>query len=132
MKIVSLRKPPFLGSLVLGLIFGALCTYALETGKFPLPPKGHPLWPPYIFRSSDPLLFLFWVRLSGAYFAGMCGIAVFRLDPIEERFSASLSRIGAQRVERGVSDPFRSRRIERFLTFFALAVFCVCYVATLT
>ncbi len=132
MKIVSLRKPPFLGLLVLGLIFGALCTYALVTGKFPIPPKGHPLWPPYIFRSEDPILFLFWIRLSTAYFAGMCSIAVFRIDPIEERFSAWLTPIGAQRIERGVSDPFRPRRTEGFLTFLALVVFCICYVATLT
>ena len=126
MKILLLRKPPFFGLLVLGLIFGSLLAYALASGKFPVLRKGARLMV-NVLRSEDPCLFLYWVRVSAIYCVGMCWFSLVRLNLVEEIFHTLAAGPGPGQTRFGDSWSFRAKSM---FSLFIITVLIVCYVVT--
>lgn len=132
MNTISRRTPPHWGVLVLGVICGALCAYALATGKFLLAPgRRGSSRQAYVIQGEDPLLFLFWVRVTAIYFAGLCGLAFFRVEAVEARLGARRPWFGRRPIVRGVTAASESSGIAGLATFFAVAILGICYAATL-
>jgi hypothetical protein len=126
MSLASRRKHPESVLLILGLIAAGFCGFALVTGRFPFPLARPYTHVPFLVKERDPLLFLFWVRLSAIYAFGLCLLALVRIDLVED-WIESLPRFGKVQAT-GKAKPFWSELLVG-LIFFLIS--CVCYRLTL-
>lgn len=102
MNLFQLRKPPLWSLLIAGLIFAALCTYAVMTNTFVIPPS-HTQPGKVILKSKDPKEFSFWLRFSGLFSFVTCAIALIKCVPLEGRFAAWKTKIKIKAEKSGAS-----------------------------
>jgi hypothetical protein len=120
MRLFTLRKPPFWGLLVAGLVFGALCVYALKTDTFiVLPSRTQP--GKIILKSQDPKEFEFWLHFSTLFFICSCLIALIRFVPLEDRLIAWKTKIKIKAEESGAT----TKALPAIWTYPFLAAFVI-------
>jgi hypothetical protein len=128
MRFFTLRKPPFWSLLFAGLIFGALCVYALKTDTFIVPrSRTHP--GKIIFKNQDPEAFGFCLHFSALLFIYSCSIAFIKFVPLEDRLIAWNAKIKIKVEESGAATkPIPAVWAYSFLAGFVIFILYLGYV----